>query len=74
MKGVTMKEQSGQTKFPELIDIATLAGLLGVNQRYVRRMVAERRVPMIKVGHLVRFDLADIREWVEAQRHSVNAK
>ena len=74
MKGVTMKEQSGQTKFPELIDIATLAGLLGVGQRYVRRMVAERRVPMIKVGHLVRFDLADIREWVEAQRQSVNAK
>ena len=74
MKGVTMKEQSSQTKFPELIDIATLADLLGVNQRYVRRMVAERRVPMIKVGHLVRFDLADIREWVEAQRQSVNAK
>ncbi len=74
MKGVTMKEQIGQTKFPELIDIATLADLLGVNQRYVRRMVAERRVPMIKVGHLVRFDLADIREWVEAQRQSVNAK
>ena len=74
MKGVTMKEESGQTKFPELIDIATLADLLGVNQRYVRRMVAERRVPMIKVGHLVRFDLADIREWVEAQRQSVNAK
>jgi excisionase family DNA binding protein len=74
MKGVTMKEQSSQLKFPELIDIATLAGLLGVGQRYVRRMVAERRVPMIKVGHLVRFDLADIREWVAAQRQSVNAK
>jgi excisionase family DNA binding protein len=57
-----------QLRFPELIDIATLARLLGVGERYVPRMVAERRVPTVKVGHLVRFDLADIREWVQEQR------
>ena len=68
MKGVTMKEQSGQLKFPELIDIATLAGLLGVGQRYVRRMVAEERVEVVKIGHLVRFDLNHIRNWIEEQR------
>ena len=63
-----MKELSGQVKFPELIDIATLAGLLGVGQRYVRRMVAEERVEVVKIGHLVRFDLDHIREWIEEQR------
>ena len=63
-----MKEQSGQLKFPELIDIATLAGLLGVGQRYVRRMVAEERVEVVKIGHLVRFDLNHIRNWIEEQR------
>ena len=57
-----------QLGFPELIDIATLAELLGVGERYVRRMVAERRVPMVKVGRFVRFDLADIRRWIEEQR------
>jgi len=31
-------------------------------------MVAERRVTDGKVGHYVRFDLADIRKWVEEQR------
>ena len=48
-----------QLQFPELVDIETLARLLGVGERYVRRMVSERRVPIVKVGHYVRFDLAD---------------
>jgi len=57
-----------QLGFPELIDIATLAGMLGVGERYVRRMVAERRVPTVRVGRLVRFDLAEIRRWIDGQR------
>jgi len=57
-----------QLQFPELIDIKTLARLLGVNERYVRRMVQERRVATVKVGRLVRFDLEEIREWIRQQR------
>ena len=57
-----------QLQFPELVDIETVAKLLGVGERYVRRIVAERRVPVVKIGHYVRFDLADIRKWVEDQR------
>lgn len=62
-----------QMQFPELIDIETLARLLGVSERYVRRMVAERRVPTVKVGHYVRFDLADVRRWVESQRRPIGS-
>jgi hypothetical protein len=50
-----------QLQFPELVDIETVARLLGVGERYVRRMV-------VKVGHYVRFDLADIRKFVEQRR------
>ena len=57
-----------QLQFPELIDIKTLARLLGVNERYVRRMVQERRIATVKVGRLVRFDLEEIREWIRQQR------
>ena len=57
-----------QLQFPEVVDIETVAKLLGVGERYVRRMVGERRVPTVKIGHYVRFDLADIRKWVEQQR------
>ena len=57
-----------QMGFPELIDVHALAEFLGVGERYVRRMVAERRVPTVKLGRLVRFDLAEIRRWLDEQR------
>jgi excisionase family DNA binding protein len=57
------------TTVPELIDIETLAHLLGDSVRHVRRLVAERRVPYLKVGHFVRFDPAEIVEWLDNARH-----
>jgi excisionase family DNA binding protein len=57
------------TTVPELIDIETLAYLLGDSVRHVRRLVAERRVPYLKVGHFVRFDPAEIVEWLDSSRH-----
>jgi excisionase family DNA binding protein len=53
---------------PSLIDLPALAERLGVTERHVRRLVAERRVPFIKWGHLLRFDPADIDAWLEEQR------
>jgi excisionase family DNA binding protein len=57
-----------QLQFPELVDIETVAKLLGVGERYVRRMVAERRIEFVKIGHYIRFDLRVVREWVEERR------
>jgi len=53
---------------PNLMDIGGVAERLGVRVRYVRRLVAERRIPYIKLGHLLRFDPAQIDEWVERSR------
>jgi excisionase family DNA binding protein len=52
---------------PELIDIETLARQLGDSVRHVRRLVAERRIPYLKVGHFVRFDPDEIVAWLDAQ-------
>jgi excisionase family DNA binding protein len=57
-----------QLQFPELVDIETVANLLGVGERYVRRMVANREIEVVKVGHYVRFDLDVVRHWVETRR------
>lgn len=48
------------TDRPPLIDLPAVAERLGVNQRYVRRLVADRRIPVIKLGRLLRFDPADV--------------
>ncbi len=52
---------------PDLMDIATLARHLHDSPRHVRRLVAEQRIPYIKVGHFVRFDPAEINQWLADQ-------
>ena len=53
---------------PRLLTIDQLAEHLGVTPRHVRRLIAERRVPFLKVGRLVRFDPGDIASWLDATR------
>ena len=57
-----------RTQLPELLDITEVAQHLGVNVRHVRRLIAERRIPFIKWGHLVRFDPDEIATWLEQHR------
>jgi excisionase family DNA binding protein len=65
---MTEGDRAAQFRIPELVDIATVAMLLGVGERYVRRLVAERQIEIVKVGHYVRFDLQIVRKWVEDRR------
>ena len=53
-----------------LIDLPAVAERLGVNQRHIRRLVAERRIPFLKWGHLLRFDPDEIEAWIDAARRS----
>jgi len=55
---------------PRLLSIDELAGQLAITVRHVRRLVAEKRVPYVKVGRLIRFDAAEIMEWIESRRVS----
>ena len=65
---VTTAAASPDPDEPRLIDLTTLARWLGVEPRHVRRLVAERRIPFIKWGHLLRFDPEEIRRWIDQYR------
>lgn len=52
-----------------LMDLPAVADRLGVNHRHVRRLVAERRIPFLKWGHLLRFDPSEIEGWLDQARH-----
>lgn len=57
-----------------LIDIAGVAERLGVTERHVRRLIAGRRIPFIKWGHLIRFDPDEVDRWIdEARRPAASA-
>jgi len=53
---------------PPLLDSSQIAGMLGITERHVRRLVLERRIPFAKVGRFVRFDPRDIERWVQAAK------
>ena len=48
---------------------AETAQWLTVPERMVRRLVAERRIPYVKVGRYVRFRPQDVKDWRDGQVH-----
>lgn len=61
-------EQELAEEHGPLIDVGGLAERLGVDVRFVRRLVDERRIPFYKVGKHVRFDPADVARWLAERR------
>ena len=53
-----------------LLDMNGVAAWLGTSHRHVRRMVAERRIPYVKVGHYIRFDQVEVARWIDEKRVS----
>ena len=53
---------------PHLLTIDQLVERLGTSTRHVRRLIAERRIPYLKVGKFVRFDREEISRWLDDSR------
>lgn len=51
-----------------LLDVTDAAKLHGVTERFVRRLVAERRIPFYEVGKFIRFESTDVVDWIDARR------
>lgn len=60
--------QGTSVVLPTLLDIPALADHLSVTPRHVRRLVAERRIPYVKWGHLIRFNPVEVAAWLEKAR------
>ncbi|MCH6558668.1 MAG: helix-turn-helix domain-containing protein, partial [Nitrospirae bacterium] len=60
--------QGAQT-VKRLVDIRVVADYLGISPDTGYTMVSQRRIPYVKVGRLLRFDLKAIDEWIT--QHSV---
>ena len=49
---------------PRFLDVPGVAQYLNISERWVRRAVAERRIPFVKAGALLRFDRVELDEWI----------
>ena len=55
-----------------MLDVAGLAAWLGVEIVFVRRLVAERRIPFVKIGKYIRFDPVEVTAWIDEKRVGVH--
>ena len=60
-----MAQSASATVRPALMNIDQVAERLSVSVRHMRRLVAERRIPFVKWGHLLRFDPDEVDRWIE---------
>jgi excisionase family DNA binding protein len=51
-----------------LIDIAELERRTAIKQATLRKYVVQRKIPFVKIGRLVRFDLFEIESWIKERK------
>ena len=66
---MTTVQRSASASSVKLLDYEELADWLNDSVRHLRRLVQEDRIPYLKVGHFVRFDPEQVRQWLADNRH-----
>ena len=76
-EGPGVEEEGGSRRRPTAgapsstrtpLSIVEAAEYLNMSERFVRRLVAERRIPYLKVGRLLRFRADDLDQFLERCR------
>jgi excisionase family DNA binding protein len=63
-----MKTQRDERSAPVLLDVKETARRLGTEPRFVRRLIAERRIEFHRVGRHVRISESALADFIEAGR------
>lgn len=56
-----------------MLTVPEVADRLGTSQRFVRRLIAERRIPYTKLGKHVRINDGDVEAFIAAGRVEIAA-
>lgn len=48
--------------------VRDVADHYGLTERFVRHLVAERRIPFYKIGNSIRFDRGELDKWLADQK------
>ena len=60
------RDSNSERKRPRLVTVQDAARLLAVSVSTLYGLVWQRRIPFVKVGRALRFDLADLDQFIEA--------
>lgn len=50
------------------LSVSELSQLISVKESWLRSQVFHGRIPYIKIGALVRFDIDDVAQWIEKNK------
>jgi len=50
-----------------LVNVEELSRILSISVGSIYNLVSRRRIPFVKIGRRIRFDLGDISRWVKGQ-------
>ena len=59
---------SGYNDLARLLTLPEVALALRVSPKTIRRLVAGRGLPHFRLGHVLRFDPADVSRWLAARK------
>ena len=54
-----------------LITVEELAKYLNLNPHTIYMWVEQKKIPFIKIGRMVRFDLIEIEEWLTSKKTEI---
>jgi excisionase family DNA binding protein len=64
-----VRAPGAQTVAPtELMTIEQAAAYLGTGERFVRRLISQRRIPFVKLGRHVRLERSSLDQFIDAGR------
>lgn len=52
----------------EMLDVPAAAKYLGTGERFIRRLISERRIQFVRVGRFIRLDTRDLDAFLDAGR------
>lgn len=58
----------GSETIKRMLSIVEVAEILGVSSRWVRRAIAAKQIPHVRLGRLVKIEAADLEAFVAAHR------
>jgi excisionase family DNA binding protein len=65
---MTLVGEGRTSELDTLLSVEQAAERLGTSVRFVRRLIAERRIAYVKVGRHVRLDPTDVEAFIAASR------
>ena len=68
-----MKQEGEKTRTPtkRLLTAAEAGEYLGLAEQTLRQWASMRKVPCVKLGRALRFDVRELEEWIDSNRQPV---